>query len=115
VHIKSTDSGSLIADAGSDVLLGTPVVTSQVMSERGAMTETALSNLRPVAVVGAVGLEGVVGSQEELLGGTMWIHGPGRGTKTGSVTYALNGRYTRLVGAPGSSARPAEISPGGFA
>jgi hypothetical protein len=103
VHIKSTYYGShIVFDPGSDVLLGTPVVTSQVWSERGAMTETALSNLRPVAVEGAVKFDHVVGSnQQELLGGTMWIQGPSRGTTTGSVTYAVNGRYRRLVAVPG--------------
>ena len=102
VRIFAHNSGSGLTDMGSDLLMGTPVVTSQVINERGAMVGTALSSLRPVAVVGAVGFEHVEGyAEEELIGGTMRIQGPGNGTTTGSITYLLTKPYTRLVAVPG--------------
>jgi hypothetical protein len=101
VRIITESSGSLIEGPGSYVLLGTPVVTSRVLSERGVLTSTVLSNLRATAVSGPVRLnqvEGAIG--RELLGGSINLAGPQRGSATGSVSYDLRGKYRRLVGVP---------------
>ena len=118
VRIISTGEGSICCVGnGSLLVLGTPVVTSAVLSERGTVRGTPLSNLRPTAVIGPIRLDRVEGdSSRELLGGSIRLDvaavpPPGK-IIMGSVTYRLNGAYTRLVGVPstfGESQGPAWV------
>jgi hypothetical protein len=106
MRIISTGEGSICCVGnGSLLVLGTPVVTSAVLSERGTVRGTPLSNLRPTAVIGPIRLDRVEGdSSRELLGGSIRLDvaavpPPGK-IIMGSVAYRLNGAYTRLVGVP---------------
>lgn len=99
--IRSWYAGPMDFTVGSDLLLATPVVTSEVRPERGAEPETLLTNLTPAAVFGRVLLNVVEGSvTRELIGGSMFLRGPSTGSVTASVDYELGGRFTRLVGVP---------------
>lgn len=103
VTIRSFDSGLLDLGPGSDVLLGTPFVTSQVLTERSVDSGTALSELRPTARTGAaVATDQLVdGVSRTLYGGSLLLTASQLTSVTGSVEYDVGGVYSRLTGVPG--------------
>jgi hypothetical protein len=103
VRIISNDSGTRASSwRGSDLLLGTPVVTSRVLSERGTVAHTLLSNLPRLAVRGPTWFNRVHGAARgELFQGSVDLYGSQFGRVWGTVSYDLGGRYTRLTGLAG--------------
>lgn len=103
VTIRSFDRGGLDNGLGSDVLLGTPIVTSQVLTERSVDSGTALSELRPTVRTGAaVATDQLVDSVYGTLhGGSLLLTASQLTSVTGSVEYDVGGVYSRLTGIPG--------------
>lgn len=109
ISIQSRYAGPGDDCCGSDVLLGTPVVTSAVRAERSVDPGRVLSDLRPIAVSSGLLTNQVVDSTyRTLYGGSLRLdgssndsYGPGGDVKTGYADYALGGAFRQLTGVPG--------------
>ncbi len=104
--LRSWDAGVLEPGPGSDLVLLTPVVATAPRPEVGVDAATSLSELAAVARTALVSTDQVVGEPSTgLLGGSVSLRGLAGGS-TGSVTYALGGRFRTLAGVPVLTGRP---------
>ena len=106
--IRSLDRGPLDVSFGSDLVLVTPVVSSAAAAERGVDAGTALSELRPVALEGAVTTDALVDSSfRTLYGGSLQVvNARAPVAVTGAAEYDLSAAFTRLTGVPALTLRP---------
>lgn len=100
--VRSRDRGPLDVSFGSDLVLVMPVLSPTPAAELGVDPATALSELHPVAVEGAVATNALVDSTfRTLYGGSLQIvNAQAPVAVGGAVEYDLAGAFTRLTGVP---------------
>ncbi|MBC7638609.1 MAG: hypothetical protein H7231_02380 [Rhodoferax sp.] len=100
--VRSLDRGPLDVSFGSDLVLVTPVLSPTPAAELGVDSATSLSELRPVAVEGAVATNALVDSTfRTLYGGSLQVvNARAPVAVAGAVEYDLAGAFTRLTGVP---------------
>ncbi len=98
--LRSVDRGPFDLDFGAAVVLVSPAVSTVPRPERGADAGTALSELRPVATVGPVRTDQLLGSTlSRLFGGSLELDSHASPTSlAATVDYDLGGPFTSLTG-----------------
>lgn len=106
VQLRSHDRGTLERGPGSDVVLLTPVLTTVARPEIGVDAGTSLSELPALGRSAGVSTGQVVGEPSAgLLGGSVSLRGLADAGTSGSVSFALGGRFRTLAGVPTLSGR----------